>query len=245
MICFQNVSKFYARHAGRKFLRRFVSDWMGSSRLTRFCALKDVSFRIEPGESVAIVGPNGAGKSTLLSLAAGLCPPDEGRVSVRGRVEGFHPDLTGEENVRVNAALLGLSRQDTIRRFDRIVGFSGIGDFIDEPLRTYSTGMVMRLAFAVAVHVRSDILLIDEVLAVGDSGFQTKCVQSILEFKLAGKTLLCVAHGQEILKQICDSALYLDGGHLIHQGPVQETLQAYAVATGGFAHWVWPGRQHP
>jgi len=237
IIQFQDVSKRYPRQGGRKFLRSFIAGWVRDSKRADFYALRDVSFRVRRGESVAIVGANGAGKSTLLSLAAGLCPPDRGVVSVAGRVAtllqlgaGFHPDLTGAENVCLNAALSGMSRRETMRQFDSIVEFSGIGDFIREPLRTYSNGMVLRLAFAVAVHVPFEILLIDEVLAVGDPGFQAKCVERILEFKRSGKTLLCVSHGQEILKQICDHALYLSGGRLVHKGSVEETLQAYEQA---------------
>src|SRR5262249_54680314 len=148
----------------------------------RFFALRNVSFQVESGEGLAVVGPNGAGKSTLLSLVAGLVRPDSGTVSSSGRIaallelgSGFHHDLTGTENVRVTAALFGFSRKRTSDVFDSIVEFSGIGDFIDEPLRTYSSGMIMRLAFSVAINSDPDILLIDEVLAVGDQAFQAKC----------------------------------------------------------------------
>src|SRR5262249_42903643 len=156
---------------------------------------------------MAVVGPNGAGKSTLLGLVAGLSSPDSGTVSVNGRVaallelgSGFHPDLTGSENVHLNASLLGLSRKRTSQLFDEIADFSGIGEFIDEPLRTYSTGMTMRLAFSVAIHMDPEILLIDEVLAVGDAAFQVKCFEKIRQFRQAGKTLLCVSHASGMVQ---------------------------------------------
>jgi len=233
-IQFENVSKTYSRHAQRQFFRTSLARWLRSSKESKFYALKDISFSLEHGESLGVVGPNGAGKSTLLSLVAGLSWPDEGRISVEGRVvallelgSGFHPDLTGAENVRLNAALLGFSRRETMERFDRIVEFSGIGEFIDEPLRTYSSGMVMRLAFSVAIQTTPDILLIDEVLAVGDQSFQAKCIEKIFELKRADKILLFVSHAPQILRQLCDRALWLESGHLVREGPVEETLEAY------------------
>jgi ABC-type polysaccharide/polyol phosphate transport system ATPase subunit len=204
-----------------------------------FYALKDVSFHLEQGESMAVIGRNGAGKSTLLGVAAGLCEPSEGSVAVRGRVaallelgSGFHPDLTGVENIRLNASLLGLSRSRTGEVFESIVDFSEIRDFIRDPVRTYSTGMVMRLAFSVAVHVDPDILIIDEVLAVGDHRFQVKCFDKILQFKQAGKTLLFVSHGGEVVQQLCERAIWLDHGEMLLEGPPAQVLEAYAGAAG-------------
>src|SRR5215467_11456561 len=170
-------------HGGRALLRLQLQNWFKRQHPeNRFYVLKDISFEIGRGESVAIIGTNGSGKSTLLSLLCGLTPPDSGSIEVRGRIaalldlgSGFHPDLTGVENLRLNASLIGLSRQRTEELFDAIVEFSELGDFINEPLRTYSTGMVMRLAFSVAVHMDPDTLIIDEVLAVGDQSFQQKC----------------------------------------------------------------------
>jgi len=158
-------------------------------RESAFCALRDVSFVVREGESLGIVGGNGAGKSTLLNLATSLCYPDKGEVKVNGRLtavlelgSGFHGDLTGAENLFVNAALFGLSRKRTLELFDAIVDFAGVADFINEPLRTYSTGLIMRLAFSVAIHADPDILVIDEVIAVGDQAFSEKCVKRILKF---------------------------------------------------------------
>ncbi len=204
-----------------------------------FFALRDVSFTVGCGESMAIIGQNGAGKSTLLNLATQLCLPSEGTVRINGRVAallelgaGFHQDLTGTENVRINAALLGLTRQQVNRRFESIVEFSGIGDFIDEPMRTYSSGMRMRLAFAVAVNVDPDILIIDEVLGVGDQEFFGKCFERIMEFRRAGKTLICVSHGLESLEMLCDRALWLDHGRVTRTGPIRQVIQAYAESSG-------------
>jgi ABC-type polysaccharide/polyol phosphate transport system ATPase subunit len=205
-----------------------------------FYALKNVSFSVAPGESLGVLGANGAGKTTLLTLVAGISSPDEGGVFVRGSVApllelaaGFHQDLTGTENVLLYAALLGLSRKTTMARFDEIVEFSGVGDFIDEPLRTYSTGMRMRLAFAVAVTVDPEVLLIDEAFAVGDQEFQAKCVERIAQYRNAGKTLLCVSHSPALLRQFCDHGIWLEHGELMCAGGVSEVIEAYQDRTGG------------
>jgi ABC-type polysaccharide/polyol phosphate transport system ATPase subunit len=232
---FQNVSKTFSRIAGQMLLRHRIHRWLNPVERQRFYALKNVTFRLEMGESLAVVGPNGAGKSTLLGLVAGLAQPDEGKVTVNGRVAallelgaGFHGDLTGAENVRLNAALIGLTRKRTNEVFEQIADFAGIGEFMAEPLRTYSTGMVMRLAFAVAVHVEPEILLVDEVLAVGDQAFQAKCIDKIREFRRAGKTLLCVSHAAGMVQQLCDRAIWLDHGELIMSGSVFDVTEAYA-----------------
>lgn len=234
LIEFQNVSKRYHRHPGQMLLRNHLTRLLTRQHEEPFYALKNVSFTLERGESLAVIGSNGAGKSTLLGLVAGVSRADEGRVTVNGQVaallelgSGFHPDLTGRENVRLNAALLGLSRKQTDAAFENIVEFSGIRDFIDEPLRTYSTGMMMRLAFSVAINRDPEVLLIDEVLAVGDAAFQAKCIDRIHEFRSAGKTLLFVSHSSMVNK-LCDRALWLDHGELILSGPVAEISAAYA-----------------
>jgi len=183
---------------------------------------------------VAIVGANGAGKSTLLSLAVGLAAPDEGSVTVSGRIaallelgSGFHPELTGRENVFLNASLLGLTKKRTEEVFERVVEFSEIGDFIDEPLRTYSSGMMMRLAFSVAVNADPDFLIVDEVLAVGDQSFQAKCFEKIGELRNSGKSLLCVSHSPAVVQQLCERALWLDHGELMADGKTEEVLKMY------------------
>ncbi len=235
VIRFQNVSKTFSRHSGQLLLRQRVAHLFRRTPAERFAALSGVSFEVKRGESMAIVGPNGAGKSTLLSLVAGLSRPDTGSIEVNGRVAallelgcGFHPDLTGAENVRLNASLLGLSRRRAAEVFDDIVDFSGIGDFIQEPLRTYSSGMTMRLAFSVAINVDPEILLIDEVLAVGDAAFQQKCFNKVRELRCAGRTLLCVSHATVMVQELCDRAIWLDHGRVVTTGTVCDVLDAYA-----------------
>ena len=235
VIEFKKVSKCFNRHAGQMLLRERIANLLRPpENRERFFALSDVSFEAEAGESIAILGHNGAGKSTLLNLATSLCGPTEGTVTVNGRVaallelgSGFHPDLTGVENVRLNSALLGLSRAEARESFDRIVAFSGVGDFINEPLRTYSTGMVMRLAFSVAVNVNPDILVIDEVLGVGDQAFAAKCFDRIMKFRRAGKTILCVSHSPRTLAALCDRALWLDHGRVAANGRVKDVIEEY------------------
>ena len=235
VIEFQNVSKSYHLHGGQMLLRDRLLHLFQQQPKDRFFAVKNVSFHVNSGESLAVIGPNGAGKSTLLGLVAGLSLPDSGKVVINGRVaallelgSGFHPDLTGTENVYLNASLLGLSKTRTRELFDEIVDFSGIGEFIEEPLRTYSTGMMMRLAFSVAINMDPEILLIDEVLAVGDAAFQVKCFEKIREFRRAGKTLLCVSHASGMVQELCDHALWLDHGEVMMAGSIVEVAQAYA-----------------
>lgn len=235
LIEFDRVSKAFT-HAGEpKLLRAHLYDRLKGRSKRVFYALKNVSFSLDHGRSMAVIGRNGAGKSTLLSLVAGLCPPTQGRVTVQGRVaallqlgSGFHPDLTGMENVRLNASLLGLSRKKTEEVLGSIVDFAEIGTFINDPIRTYSSGMVMRVGFAVAVHVDPDILIIDEVLGVGDQRFQMKCFDKILEYKTAGKTLLFVSHAPELIRQFCESAIWLDQGEVMLTGPAGQVLEAYS-----------------
>jgi ABC-type polysaccharide/polyol phosphate transport system ATPase subunit len=231
---FNSVSKSFYRHSGRQLLRDHVKLAARGGPKERFYALKGVSFAIARGEGVAIVGSNGAGKSTMLAMMTGLAQPDAGTIKVCGRIgallqlgAGFHPDLTGIENVKLNAAMLGLSRKRTEELFETIVDFAGIGDFIAEPLRTYSSGMQMRLAFAVAVNLDPEILLVDEVLSVGDHDFQAKCAKRIMALKASGKTMICVSHASSMLEQLCERALWLDHGSLMMDGPVREVVAAY------------------
>src|SRR6185369_12021107 len=217
---FRGVWKSFDRHAGQILLRDRLKRLFESHPPEKFHALKDVSFRVEHGESVAVIGHNGAGKSTLLNLTTNLCRPDRGEVKVSdGRIAplldlgaGFHPDLTGAENVCINASLLGLSRSDVKRQFKAIVDFAELADFINEPLRTYSSGMMMRLAFSVATSVDPDLLIIDEVLGVGDLAFAVKCRDRIMQFRRAGKTILCVSHSNDTLKDLCERAIWLHHG---------------------------------
>jgi ABC-type polysaccharide/polyol phosphate transport system ATPase subunit len=238
VIEFQNVSKWFRHSTGRQLLRTHIVRWFGATHQEPFYALRDVSFRMEEGESLAIVGSNGAGKSTLLSLTAGLALPDQGRVQVNGRVAallelgaGFHPDLTGAENLVLNAALLGLSRRRTRELFDHIVDFSGIRESIDDPLRTYSSGMIMRLAFSIAIQSEPEILLIDEVLAVGDASFQEKCREALASFRRAGKSLLFVSHSGAAVREMCERAIWIDHGSVMMDGRAGAVLDAYEGRT--------------
>ena len=237
VIEFQNVSKWFPHITGQQLLRTHIARWFGRDKVENFVALKNVSFQVAPGQSLGVIGSNGAGKSTLLSLAAGLSTPNEGRVEIRGRVaallelgSGFHPDLTGAENLILNSALLGRSRKRTMELVDQIVEYSGIREFIDDPLRTYSSGMVMRLAFANAIHADPDILLLDEVLAVGDAAFQAKCYDTLAEFQRAGKSFLFVSHSPYLVRQMCERAIWLDHGELMMEGEASAVLDAYSGA---------------
>lgn len=236
-IVFADVWKSFARHAGQLLLRDRLVRLFDRRHAEKFHALREISFSLHHGESLAVIGHNGAGKSTLLNLTMGLCRPDRGRVEVHGRMAGlldlgagFHPDLTGSENIRTNAALLGLSRREVREKYDEIVAFAEIGDFINEPLRTYSSGMTMRLAFSVAVCVDPDILVIDEVLGVGDLAFHAKCQKRIMQFRKAGKTILCVSHSNATLLDLCDRALWLDHGHIMDYGAIHRVVEAYKHA---------------
>jgi ABC-type polysaccharide/polyol phosphate transport system ATPase subunit len=239
-ILFQGVWKSFDRHAGQILLRDRLRHMFHSHRPEKFHALRGISFRIEHGESVAVIGHNGAGKSTLLNLTTKLCQPDQGSVEVHsGRIAplldlgaGFHPDLTGAENVCINASLLGLSRRQVREQFDAIVDFAEIGDFINEPLRTYSSGMMMRLAFSVATCVNPDILIIDEVLGVGDLKFAAKCRERIMQFRRAEKTILCVSHSNDTLRDLCERAIWLNKGEVVDDGPILQVVAAYKKAMG-------------
>ena len=197
-------------------------------------ALNDVSFTIGRGEMLGVIGRNGSGKTTLLRLLAGVYRPDRGRISISGSVTpllslgaGFHPDLSGRENVRVELLVLGLSPKEVDGRMDWIVDFSEIGEFADAPARTYSNGMRIRLAFAAAVSVDPDVLLLDEVLSVGDEGFKQKCLSSIDDFRSRGKTIVLVSHAAHTIAQRCDTALWLDGGRVAGFGTARDVVAAY------------------
>lgn len=199
-----------------------------------FWALKEVSISLFKGEVFGLIGRNGAGKSTLLKLVARVMQPTNGRVVTYGRVApllelgaGFHPDLTGRENIFLNAAILGFDQQDVTNRFDRIVEFSELKDFIDAPLRTYSTGMATRLGFAVATDVRPDILIVDEVLGVGDEAFQRKCYDRIQGFRKDGTTILFVSHDSALVESLCQRTAWLDHGQLMHVGESSEVVRLY------------------
>lgn len=223
--------------------RVYHSRPMGvKERLTRsqklvyedFWALKGVSFNVEPGSSLAILGPNGSGKSTLLKCLAGTLTPDRGSVEIGGKVAGllelgagFHPDLSGKENIYLNGSILGMKSSEIDAVYDEIVDFSGVGDFIDNPVRNFSSGMYVRLGFAIAIQVDPDVLLLDEILAVGDAAFQAKCFEKLNETRRRGRTLLLVTHDTHSAMRMCDRAILLDEGRVIAEGTSREVVSLY------------------
>ena len=242
LIAVENVTKIYRTRQGPGFVLGAggVARLFRGERTKTVTALDDVSFAVEPGESVGIIGANGSGKSTLLKIITGVTVPTSGRVEVWGRVAsllelgaGFHPLLTGRENIYLNAGLLGIRREQVDAVFEQIVAFSGIGEFIDNPLNTYSSGMYVRIGFAVAVHVNPDIFLVDEVLSVGDEAFQRKCRRRIGELKEQGKTILFVSHDLSIVSTLCDRVILLSKGSLITRDTARETIDFYLRQVGG------------
>src|SRR5688572_9288170 len=197
-------------------------------------ALRNVSFAIERGEAFGVIGRNGSGKSTLLKIMSGILKPTSGRMIVHGRIAalielgaGFHPEITGRENIYINGIMLGLTRREIDARFDRIVEFAGIGEFLDQPVKTYSSGMYVRLGFAVAVHVDPEVLLIDEVLSVGDEEFSAKCIAKIQEMKYRGVTLVFVTHQLDQVRNLCDRAMWIDRGEALMVGDPVRVVDAY------------------
>jgi len=243
-IALENVDKSY-----RLWGRRSQFATLKSALLKRdlkltaeasVAAIRDLSFEVHRGEAFGIIGRNGSGKSTLLKLVSGILKPTGGKLSVNGRIAalielgaGFHPEITGRENVYINGIMLGLSRREVDQRYDRIVEFSGIGEFLDQPVKTYSSGMYVRLGFAVAVHVDPDILLIDEVLSVGDEEFSARCVAKIQEMKYRGVTLLFVTHQLDQVRTLCDRALWLDRGRIEAIGDPMRIVDAYLQEVSG------------
>src|SRR5689334_3343681 len=240
-----NVSKVYRRYAQKKQFATLKSAILSGSLLgdlkpdETFQALRGVSLQVKKGSTFGVIGRNGSGKSTALKVVAGITKPTSGTVKVRGRISalielgaGFHPEISGRENVYINGIMLGLSRREIERRFDEIVEFAEMQDFIDAPVKTYSSGMYMRLGFAVAIHVDPDVLLVDEVLAVGDEGFTHKCLDKFGEFKRRGKTILLVTHSLNLVERFCDEALWLDAGKVRGSGDPKRVVGAYLTDVG-------------
>ena len=231
------VSKTFRKHSepAKTLKERLLT--LRSSTVEDFHALRDVDFTVAAGETFGILGHNGSGKSTLLKCIAGTIRPSEGVVRVRGRLSallelgaGFHPDLTGRENVYLNGSILGFTKTGIERIFDDIVAFAGLEDFIDTQVKHYSSGMYARLGFAVAVNLEPDVLLIDEVLAVGDEAFQRKCIERVRGFQADGRTICLVTHSPEQVRDLCDRAMVLDHGELIHLGEVSEAISVYRTS---------------
>src|SRR5918994_901038 len=238
----RGVRKTYRRYSRRRQFATLKSALLSGSFLRDlaadelFDALKGVSFDVGAGKTFGIIGRNGSGKSTMLKLIAGIGRPTTGTVQVRGRVSalielgaGFHPEISGRENVYINGMMLGLSKREIARRFDDIVAFAELEDFIDAPVKTYSSGMYMRLGFAVAINVDPDVLLVDEVLAVGDEAFTHKCFDKLAEFRQRGRTVLLVTHALDLVTRFCDEALWLDGGVVRDQGDPKRVVDAYLM----------------
>jgi ABC-type polysaccharide/polyol phosphate transport system ATPase subunit len=237
---FDNVSKkFTLRHERPRSFQEAALAFLrgGGNSREELWALKDVSFAVERGKTLGIIGPNGSGKSTVLKLITRILEPTSGQIDVQGQVSalielgaGFHPDLTGRENIYLNGSLLGFSRKEMKAKFDSIVEFSELEKFIDVPIKHYSSGMHMRLGFAVAIHVDPDILLIDEILAVGDQAFQNKCLAKIAELKSRGVTILFVSHDLEAVQDLCDWAIWLENGSIQQVGPADRVVASYVAA---------------
>ncbi len=233
------VTKIYQRFGHRHFatlksafLKRSILKDLRPSET--FMALDDVSLKVRKGSTFGVIGRNGSGKSTALKLVAGITKPTAGTVTVRGRISalielgaGFHPEISGRENVYINGIMLGLTKREIDRRFDEIVEFAELRDFIDEPVKNYSSGMYMRLGFSVAVHVDPEVLLVDEVLAVGDEAFTHKCLDKFADFKRRGKTILLVTHSLGLVERFCDEAVWLDGGRRQAEGDSKRVVGAY------------------
>jgi ABC-type polysaccharide/polyol phosphate transport system ATPase subunit len=242
-ITITHASKVYRRYSRRHQFTTLKSALLSRS-LTRdlrpdqtFAAVRDVTVTVPRGRTLGVIGRNGSGKSTLLKLVAGITKPTTGTVQVNGRISalielgaGFHPEISGRENVFINGIMLGLTKREVARRFDEIVDFAELTDFIDAPVKTYSSGMYMRLGFAVAIHVDPDVLLVDEVLAVGDEGFTHKCLDKFAEFKRRGKTILLVTHSLGLVERFCDEALWMDAGTMNAIGDPKRVVGAYITA---------------
>jgi ABC-type polysaccharide/polyol phosphate transport system ATPase subunit len=239
VVSVDNVSKKFLLHHQRArsfqdILVNFAHRRNGTTE--EFWALKGVTFEVQRGEALGIVGTNGSGKSTVLKLITRILDPTSGSVTTNGRLSalielgaGFHPDLTGRENIYLNGSILGFSRREMDARFDEILAFSELERFIDTPVKHFSSGMYMRLGFSVATSVDPDILIIDEVLAVGDEAFQRKCLERIDQFRRQGKTIILVSHGNELVERMCDRAVWLDHGIVRAKGPVHQAIQAYVA----------------
>jgi len=234
-IVVRNVSKSYRVHrdsrSGRGLFRFGPAE--------RFWALKDVSFDLLRGEALGVVGPNGSGKTTLIKLLARITSPDSGEITIAGRLmslvevgAGFHPELSGRDNVFLNAAIFGVPVAQVRKRFDHILEFSGLADFIDAPVKTYSSGMIVRLGFAVAAHLDADILLLDEVLAVGDLAFQARCMDRIEEVRRSGRTILLVSHDLAAVERLCDRVLLLTTGEVVAEGAPRDMIEKYQTIAG-------------
>lgn len=235
----KNISKSFRLYHDKSLTLKERLLFFNRAKYEEVQVLSDVSFDVKKGTTVGLIGRNGSGKSTLLKLLSGIIYPDSGEIKLNGRVSsllelgaGFHPDFTGRENIYNNASIFGLSRKEIDKRYNQIVEFSELDGYIDNPVRTYSSGMYMRLAFSVAINVDADILLIDEILAVGDANFQKKCMDKINELKKKGITIVLVSHDMGSVERICDKAIWLDDGKIKYQGDAYDTVYTYLEHMG-------------
>jgi ABC-type polysaccharide/polyol phosphate transport system ATPase subunit len=229
----EGVSKRFIIRKDKSLKERIVNFGRSNKHKDDFWALDDIDLEVTAGTSIGLLGANGSGKSTLLKVIGGIIQPTSGYVERRGRIAallelgaGFHPDLTGRDNVFLNGAILGLSKRQIQSSFDSIVDFAEIGDFIDTQVKFYSSGMYVRLAFAIAVHVDPDILLVDEVLAVGDEAFQAKCLAKVAEFQREGRTIVFVSHSADQVNDVCDQAIVLSHGKVVYRGGTEDAITA-------------------
>lgn len=238
----ENLSKKFQLGAiGTQNLRHWLQGLMSKDPRSReeFWALQDISFDVKPGEVIGLIGRNGAGKSTLLKIISRISEPSSGKITLNGRVSsllevgtGFHPELTGRENIFLNGSILGMTRKEIKSKFDEIVDFSGVEKFIDTPVKRYSSGMYVRLAFSVAAHLEPEILLVDEVLAVGDHEFQKKCLGKMGDISTSGRTIIFVSHNMGAVAELCSRAILFEQGKLMADGTVDETIAAYIQGAG-------------
>ncbi|MEZ4722851.1 MAG: ABC transporter ATP-binding protein [Flavobacteriales bacterium] len=241
MIEVENLSKRYKLGSHKSdTLRGLLSSWRFSQEKESFLALDNVSFSVSQGETVGVIGRNGAGKSTLMKIISKITKPTSGQVKIYGRVSsllevgtGFHPELTGRENIFLNGSILGMTRAEIKNRFDEIVDFSGISEFLDTPVKHYSSGMYVRLAFAVAAHLEPEVLIVDEVLAVGDVDFQRKCFDKMQDVGKSGRTVLLVSHNMEAIERICERTIVLDHGKNVFTGDVAQGISVYSGVNSG------------
>ncbi len=231
VVSFENVSKLYRLRQERTFKELLQTLLQRSSKSKEFWALKNISFSIKKGETIGIIGSNGSGKSTMLKLVAGVSVPTKGNIMVNGKIAplielgaGFHPELTGRENVYLNGIILGMKREYIKKKFEEIVDFAELWDFIDQPVKHYSSGMYLRLAFAVAVHTEPDILLVDEILAVGDTKFQEKCLKKINDIVSNGATLIIVSHDLKMIARQCQKVIVMNKGKMVFFGETKDGI---------------------
>lgn len=237
IIKFDRVTKNFSRNNHKTFKEFLPALFMGEKTVDKFTALKDISFEIKAGECIGIIGPNGSGKSTILKLIAGVMSPTSGTISVHGKVSplielgaGIHPELSGRENIYLNGAILGLKQQQIEEYLQSIIDFSEIPEFIDQPVKHYSSGMYMRLAFSIAIHVNPEILIVDEILAVGDTDFQAKCFAKMEEFKKRGVTIIFVSHSLSEIQSFCTRVIYINQHQILFNGEPAKAIAKYQSA---------------